>query len=280
MKLTNSIKSIAIGSFDGIHLAHQRLISQVEAVVVIEKNSATLTHGYKRVEYIKKPTFFYHLNIIKSLSAREFIEKLQIDFPKLNKIVVGYDFYFGFKKRGNTTLLKEIFGGEVIIIDEVKYNNISIHSCIIKSFISNGNILMANSLLNHNYKISGRVIKGQGLGKKELFPTINLKVQNYTLPKEGVYVSKTLIDNIWFNSITFLGHRVSTDGSYAIETHIIDRDIEFTKDEIEIEFIDFIRSNQKFTNLKELKEQIKRDIDLALEILNSNNKGFINIETK
>ena len=263
MQITNSMKSIAIGSFDGIHLAHQKLISQVEAVVVIEKNSATLTHGYKRVEYIKKPTFFYHFNIIKSLSAREFIEKLQIDFPKLEKIVVGYDFTFGFKKEGDTTLLRELFGGEVIIIDEVKYNNISIHSCTIREFILNGNISMANRLLNHNYKISGRVIKGQGLGKKELFPTINLKVQNYTLPKEGVYLSKTRIDNIWFNSISFLGDRVSTDGTYAIETHIIDIDIDYIKDNIEIEFIDFIRDNRKFNSLIDLKEQIKRDIDLA-----------------
>ncbi len=267
MKLTNSIKSIAIGSFDGIHLAHQRLISQVEAVVIIEKNSATLTHGYKRVEYIKKPTFFYHFYTIKSLLAREFIKKLNRDFPKLNKIVVGYDFTFGFKKEGDTTLLKKIFKGEVVVVDEVKYNNISIHSCTIREFILSGNISMANRLLNHNYKIFGRVIKGQGLGKRKLFPTINIKVQNYTLPKEGVYISKTLIDNIWFNSITFLGHRVSTDGTYAIETHIIDRDIEFTKEEIEIEFIDFIRDNRKFNSLKELKEQIRRDIDLALYYL-------------
>ncbi len=267
MKLTNSIKSIAIGSFDGIHLAHQKLISQVEAVVVIEKNSATLTHGYKRVEYIKKPTFFYHFFIIKSLSAREFIEKLKRDFPKLNKIVVGYDFAFGFKKEGDTALLKEIFEGEVVVVDEVKYNSISIHSCIIKEFILSGNIAMANRLLNHNYKISGRVIRGQGLGKRELFPTINLKVQNYTLPKEGVYASKTLIENIWFNSVSFLGHRVSTDGSYAIETHIIDRDIEFIGDEIEIEFIELIRDNRKFTNLRDLREQISRDIDMALKIV-------------
>ncbi len=263
MKLTNSIKSIAIGSFDGIHLAHKKLISQVEAVVVIEKNIATLTHGHKRVEYIKKPTFFYYLNIIKSLSAKEFIDKLKKDFPKLEKIVVGYDFYFGFKKKGDTALLKELFEGEVIIVDEIKYNNISIHSCIIREFISNGNISMANRLLNHNYKISGKVIKGQGLGKKELFPTINLKVEDYTLPKEGVYLSKTLIDDVWFNSISFLGHRVTTDGSYAIETHIIDRDIDFIKDKIEIEFIDFIRDNKKFSTLKELKKQIKKDIDLA-----------------
>ncbi len=268
MKLTNSITSVAIGSFDGIHLAHQKLISQVEAVIVIEKNSATITHGYKRVEYIKKPTFFYHLNTIKSLSAKEFIEKLKKDFPKLKKIVVGYDFAFGFKKRGNTTLLKKLFSGEVVVVNEIKYNNISIHSCIIREFILNGKISIANRLLNHNYKIYGRVVKGQGLGKKELFPTINLKVQNYTLPKEGVYISKTLINNRWLNSITFLGHRVSTDKSYAIETHIIDRNIEFTKDEIEIEFIDFIRDNRKFNTLKELKEQIRRDIDLALSILN------------
>ena len=178
MKLKNRIKSIAIGSFDGVHLAHQALIKQVEAVVIIEKNQATITHGYKRFEFIKKPCFFYHFEQVKSLLAKDFIERLKQDFPKLEKIVVGYDFAFGYKKEGDVTMLKRLFEKEVVVVSEQKYKGISIHSCTIREAILNGNISMANSLLNRNYKICGTVIKGQGLGKKELVPTINLNVQN------------------------------------------------------------------------------------------------------
>ncbi len=273
MKLKNRIKSIAIGSFDGVHLAHQTLIKQVEAVVIIEKNQATITHGYKRVEFINKPCFFYHFEIVKSLLAKDFIDRLKQDFPRLEKIVVGYDFAFGYKKEGDVAMLRELFEKEVVVVSELKYKGISIHSCTIRKAILEGNISLANSLLNRNYKICGKVIKGQGLGKKELVPTINLTVQNYILPKESVYATKTLIDNSRLDSISFLGHRVTTDGSFAIETHILNRDIDKVLEDIEIEFIDFIRSNRKFSSLNELKKQINIDIKNSIKKLNYFKKG-------
>jgi len=266
MKLKNSIKSIAIGSFDGIHIAHQKLISQSEAVVIIEKNCASLTTGYKRTEYIDKPSFFYHFDYIKSLSAKEFVARLKEDFPKLEKIVVGYDFAFGYKKEGNTTLLQKLFSGKVVIVDEIKYNGISVHSCTIRKYITQGDIKMVNLLLNHNYKIDGTVIRGQGLGKKELVPTLNLKVYNYLLPKSGVYATKTLIDNQWLPSVSFFGHRVTTDGSFAIETHIIDRDIGVVEGDISLEFLSYIRGNQKFESLVALKKQIEDDIESSRKL--------------
>jgi len=266
MKLKNSIKSIAIGSFDGIHIAHQKLISQSEAVVIIERNCASLTVGYRRSEYIDKPSFFYHFDYIKSLSANEFVARIREDFPKLEKIVVGYDFAFGYKKEGNTTLLQKLFDGEVVVVDEVKYNGISVHSRTIRKYIVQGDIDMANTLLNRNYKIDGKVIKGQGLGKKELVPTLNLKVYDYLLPKNGVYATKTLIDNQWLPSVSFLGHRVTTDGSFAIETHIIDRDIGAVEGDISLEFLSYIRGNRKFDGLVALKKQIKDDIESSQRV--------------
>ncbi|HIM94333.1 MAG TPA: bifunctional riboflavin kinase/FAD synthetase [Campylobacterales bacterium] len=260
MKLNNSIKSIAIGSFDGIHLGHKALINQAEVVVIIEKNISVMTAGYRRVAYIDKPCFFYHLDKIKSLSAKAFIDKLSIDFPQLEMIVVGYDFGFGHKKEGDTTLLQKLFHGEVMVIKEVKHKGVSVHSRSIKEFIKNGEIRLANELLNHNYRIDGEVISGQGLGKKELVPTLNLKVQNYLLPKEGVYATKTLINKTWLPSVSFFGHRVTTDGSFAVETHILDKDIGVIKGNIALEFIAFIRDNQKFEGLDALRVKIEEDI--------------------
>jgi len=260
MKFTNKIESITIGSFDGIHLAHKVLIEQADAVVVIERNGGYITSGYKRTIYLDKPCFFYHFDKIKYLSPEEFVKKLETDFPNLKKIVIGYDFFFGKGKKGDSRVLKEIFNGEVVIVDEVSIDGIPIHSRTIKSYLIDGNMEMANRLLGREYRIYGEIIKGQGLGAKELFPTLNLNIDEYQLPKSGVYSTRTKIEDIWYKSISFLGHRETTDGSYAVETHIIDRDIGELQGFISIEFNSFIRENRKFSSLEMLKKQIESDI--------------------
>ena len=269
MQLKNSIKSIAIGSFDGIHLGHKALIDQVEALVIIERNGGYLTPGYRRSFCVEQACFFYHLEQIKSLTAKEFVAKLKEDFPKLETIVVGYDFEFGYRKEGNTTLLKELFEGEVLVVKEVKFADISVHSRTIKASILEGNIELVNQLLDRSYVIYGNIISGQGLGKKELVPTLNLNIYDYALPKKGVYATRTKIDNEWLESVSFLGHRITTDGSYAIETHILNRDIGVVRGTIWLEFVDFIRSNRKFDGLEALKYQIKEDIEVANRLLMS-----------
>ncbi len=129
---------------------------------------------------------------------------------------------------------------------------------------------MANKLLGKEYKIYGQKIVGQGLGSKSFVPTINLKVDEFLLPNEGVYITKTILDEHEFNSITFLGHRLTTDGSYAVETHILDQDIENKDYTIQIKFCEKIRDNKKFDSFEELKNQILNDIT-------STKNYFINI---
>ncbi|CAA6807301.1 MAG: Riboflavin kinase (EC / FMN adenylyltransferase (EC [uncultured Sulfurovum sp.] len=256
----NNIKSIAIGSFDGIHIGHKALISQVEAVVIIERNGGYLTPGYKRSFFVEQPCFFYHFEHIKALRAKEFVAKLKTDFPELEKIVVGYDFSFGYKKEGCTQMLQELFDGEVCIIEEVKSEDISVHSRIIKSEVLNGDIALVNQLLGRVYAIDGQVVSGQGLGKEKLVATLNLNARDYTLPKDGVYVTKTKVGDKWLKSVSFIGFRVTTDGSFAIETHVIDRDIGVLKGKVWVEFVAFIRENRKFDGLEALKKQINLDI--------------------
>ncbi|MCF6206231.1 MAG: bifunctional riboflavin kinase/FAD synthetase [Sulfurovum sp.] len=268
MKINNSIKSIAIGSFDGIHIAHQALIERAEAVVVIERNGGYLTPGYKRTLYTDNPCYFYHFDKIRRLSPEAFVAKLETDFPHLEKIVVGYDFSFGKARAGNTKLLTELFEKEVEIVPEICYEKIPVHSRTIKAYLQEGEVEMANRLLGRNYRIDGTVIRGQGLGAKELVPTLNLKVRNYQLPKEGVYATKTLIEGQWLESVSFVGHRVTTDGSFAVETHIIDRTITYTSfEEIWVAFHALIRPNQKFNSLDALRIQIVKDIKTAATLL-------------
>ncbi|KAB7885565.1 bifunctional riboflavin kinase/FAD synthetase [Poseidonibacter ostreae] len=264
----NTITSLAIGGFDGMHSAHQELFKQLDsngAILSIESGYATLTPKKYRQEYSKYPIYYYVLDEIKHLAGNKFIELLKKEYPKLKKIVVGFDFCFG-KNRGYCIQeLKDIFEGNVIVIEEYKIDNIPVHSRTIREYISNGDLKTANKLLNKEYKIYGTQIKGQGLGAKSFVPTINLNVEYFLLPQAGVYISKTILNDIEYNSITFLGHRVTTDGSYAIETHIFDENIINDNYEIQIKFFKKLRDNKKFDSFEELKEQILFDIKEAKE---------------
>jgi len=267
LKVQNSIKSIAIGSFDGIHVAHQALIARAEAVVVIERNGGYLTPGYKRTWYVDKPVCFYHFEKIKDLSPQAFVEKLEADFPALEKIVVGYDFSFGKGREGSVEVLEALFSKEVEVVSEVTVDSVSVHSRTIRNYLKEGDVMMANRLLGRAYSIDGEVVAGQGLGREKLVPTLNLKVMHYQLPKEGVYVTTTQIGERLYDSVTFLGHRATTDGSFAVESYVIDEDIGKVTGRIFISFLSFVRPNRKFDSLEALKIQIMNDIETAKGIL-------------
>ena len=269
-----TITSIAIGGFDGMHMAHQTLFSNLTkngAIVVIETGYANLTPKTAREEFSSFPVYYYDLQSIKHFDAQTFIALLKEEFPHIRKIVVGFDFCFGENRKYSINDLKSLFSGEVVVINEVSINDIAVHSRVIREFITEGDINTANTLLGRKYKIKGYQIKGQGLGSKEFVPTINLKVENYLLPNEGVYATKTLLNGNSYFSITFLGHRVSTDGSYAVETHILNQTIHEHKKDVEIKFFKKIRGNQKFDSFETLKKQIDLDILLVQNYFNITN---------
>jgi riboflavin kinase/FMN adenylyltransferase len=261
LTIVNPITSIAIGSFDGIHLAHRALIDQAEAVVVIERGSGYLTPGYKRSWYTTKPLFFYHLETIRHWDAAAFLSRLRCDFPHLKTIVVGYDFGFGKGREGDAAHLEQTFDGEVVVIEEVMLEGVSIHSHVIRDRLRHGKIAQANAMLGRAHRIDGEVIRGQGIGARELVPTLNLHVRDYQLPAEGVYATRTCIAKQWYPSVSFLGHRVTTDGTFAVETHVIDRDIGAVTGRVSIEFVAYIRPNQRFDGLGTLRKQIEQDIE-------------------
>ncbi len=263
LKNKSIITSISIGGFDGMHKAHQELFKNLDStggILVIDGGYATLTPKSIRQEYTPLPIFYYPLQEIKHLNAEEFIAYLTNDFPKLNKIIVGYDFCFGTNRKYSIKDLKKLFKHEVKVVDEVSINNISVHSRIIRDYLKQGDIITSNLLLGKNYKIRGTHIKGQGLGSKSFVPTINLKVDEYLLPNEGVYITKTTVNMIEYPSVSFLGHRVSTDNTYAVETHILTSYTPKNVEKIDISFMDKIRNNEKFDTFEELKTQILLDI--------------------
>lgn len=251
-----------------MHLAHQMLFNKLDdngGVIVIQTDYANITPFRYRQKHTKYPIYFYPLENIKHLTGKQFIKLLKEEFPCLEKIVVGYDFHFGNKAAYNSQNLIELFDGKVEIVDEYKIDNIAVHSRVIRSYLRDGNIKFANKLLGYNYQLTGLNIKGQGLGTKQFVPTININVTDFLIPQEGIYVTRTKLGKTIYNSVTFIGHRVTTDGKFAVETHILDKyfDQEVPKN-IDIVFIEKVRNNIKFEKFEDLKNQINHDIQYCL----------------
>ncbi|WP_024955352.1 bifunctional riboflavin kinase/FAD synthetase [Sulfurospirillum arcachonense] len=268
--IKDKIDTIAIGSFDGIHLGHMQLINRLGengALLVIDKDHSNLTPGLKRTEYSKVPCMFYHFLKVKNLSGEEFIQIIKKEFSNLKKIIVGYDFQFGRKRSCTANDLLTLYDGEIEIVEEFFYKGVSVHSSIIRELLTTKKVDEANVFFGREYSVCGKVVKGQGLGKKELFPTINIKIQDYLLPSDGVYASRTKVGEKIYDSVSFIGNRVSTDGNFSIETHILDKNI-VVEDEIEIYFVKYLRENKKFDDLSILKKQIEIDINSARSVLN------------
>lgn len=266
------VDAIAIGGFDGMHAGHQRLFAELGdngAIVVIETGYANLTPGREREHFTHYPIVYYPLDDIRNLDGAAFIGKLQREFPLLQKIVVGYDFHFGKDRQCSHADIGELFSGSVVVVDEVKVNNDSVHSHKIRAKLQLGDLKGANAFLGHNYTLRGNVVKGQGLGKTDLVPTINIVTDGFLLPPEGVYATLTQIDGEehYHPSVCFIGHRITTDGSFAIETHIIGEQIP-PCGHAAISFVSYIRPNQRFDTLEALKAVIADDIRKAVMELN------------
>lgn len=259
--------AIAIGGFDGMHIGHQNLFNALGehgTIVVIETGYANLTPKKERENFSHYPIMYMELDDIRHFDGAEFVAFLKETFPKLEKIVVGYDFHFGKNRKYNFDDLKTLFDGEVLVIDEVTHNGDSVHSHKIRAKLQIGDIKGANAFLGHNYTIRGKHVSGQGIGKKELVATINIEANGFLPPKEGVYVTLTRIDEEehYHPSVSFVGHRMTTDGLFAIESHILDGEVN-CQESASISFVDFIRNNEKFETLEELKVAIKKDIAIA-----------------
>lgn len=313
----DEIYSLAIGRFDGLHLGHGAIFEHLgerSAVLIIENHHANLTPN--RAKFAKIPLFFYEFKEIRALCVEDFIAKLRADFANLKQIVVGADFRFGRDRSGGVDELRASFGGEVCVVDEYKISGVAVHSAKIREFLSAGEIEKANKFLGRNYEICGQIVRGAGLGKRELFATINADINGYFLPKNGVYATFVRIlgknlgvsvftparknfddksgENLdkfsqisggnfgWFWGATFIGNRLSVDGKFAIETHVLADEsgrkinADFWQNlgdivglNLEIRFVKFIRENIKFSNLSALKAQISRDFDEIKAVLQS-----------
>ncbi len=249
-----------------MHLGHQALFARLDkrgAIVVVEHFRATLTPHIYRARYTDYPLSFHDFDKIRDETPDAFVARLKREFPALERIVIGEDFRFGSGRSGDPEAMRRLFDGEVEVVPEVSHAGRPVHSRFIRDAIRSGDIETANDLLGHAYEIWGSVVTGQGIGAKELVPTINLEVSRFLLPKEGVYATTTCIGSAEYPSVTFLGHRATTDGDWAVETHLVDAKVADVRGKVCIRWHRFLRENRKFESFESLKSQIQRDIRQA-----------------
>ena len=283
---------IAIGNFDGLHLGHQKVIKEAkqkakknrvpfgvmtfEPVPVMFFNKKIKNHRINSLEQKKTQLKKFKLDfliIIKfnksfsSLSAEEFINKIIFKKTKCKYLYVSKNFKFGFKRQGNIKTLKKFekkYQFQNIVTKPYKKGNQTISSTFLRNKIRLGKFSEVNKLLNRNWSINGKVIKGRKRGRKIGFPTCNLKLSDYVVPKLGVYAVKVKSNNFYKNGIANIGYRPTFNGQHLLlETNIFGINKNLYNKVISIRFKKFIRPEKKFKNLKHLKKQIKVDIKQA-----------------
>ena len=288
---------ITTGSFDGVHVGHAKIISQlINEAARIGGTPVLITfypHPKQIVQIKDKPLYVlntpeekYELlqkmgieNIVvvpfdkqfSELTAKKYIEDFLVKkfFPSL--IVVGYDHRFGNNREGDFELLKHEGSSnsyEVIEIPEHILKDITISSTKIRNSLTTGDIETAAAYLGYQYFFSGKVIEGNKLGRTIGYPTANLLIENENklVPSNGVYAVNILLKNKIFKGMMNIGMRPTVNGKMrTIEVNIFDFDEDIYGQELKITFKKFLRSEIKFEGLDELKSQLSADKAIAMK---------------
>ena len=287
-KHQNSV--VAIGNFDGIHLGHQKVLNRARqkakknrlpfGVITFEpmpvmffnkkiKNHRINSLLQKKTQLKKlKLDFLIIINFNKKfskLSAEQFIKRIIFKKVKCKFLYVSNNFKFGFKRKGNIQTLRKYsnsYNFKTMITHPLTKTAKVISSTIIRKKISQGKIYEVNKLLNRNWCIQGKVIKGHRRGRTIGFPTCNINISDYAMPKLGVYGVKVNNAKFQRKGIANIGYRPTFNGqNLLLEVNIFGINKNLYNKVINVNFIKFIRSEKKFKDVEQLKKQIKVDIN-------------------
>ena len=266
--------SCAIGNFDGLHQGHRKLIENSfvagykRLVITFEKldnKNGYLTKTNQRIKLIEEMGVDYLIilpfRIIKNVFFNEFIVMLKQ--LKVKFISCGIDFRFGYKREGDIIDLKKNF--KINVLDDYLKNGVRISTSLIKDFIADGMIEEANELLTTPYTIIGEVIHGNKIGRKLGFATANIDYDEYILPKNGVYFTIATVRGTRYLSMTNIGYNPTLNQQEAkrLEVHILDFEDDIYGEEIEVEFIKYLREERQFESKEELISSLEETINIC-----------------
>ena len=292
---------VTIGTFDGVHLGHRKVIRRLQElahkvkgetviftfyphprlVLSEENNGLRLINTLEEKKVLLEAAGIDHLVIypftkeFSKLSYVEFVEQILVKQLGMKYLVVGYDHRFGHNREGKYEDLK-VFADQLNFKierqDVLNMDKINVSSTKVRKAISEGDIKTANKYLGYRFFIKGDVIDGKKLGHKIGFPTANIDPQeSYKLvPKDGVYAIKINVDDKRYLGMLNIGVRPTVNNQLdnrSIEVHILDFDQDIYYRNITIHFYQRIRNEQFFNSIDELKAQLSKDKDAVLELL-------------
>jgi len=290
---------LTVGTFDGVHQGHKAILQEVvqhakevngESVLLTfdphprkllfpDQPLGIITPLQQKLQLITDAGI-EHVVVIpftkefSELSAQEYIENFMVDFFHPHSVVIGYDHRFGHDRKGNIELLREYapkYNYEVIEIPVQLIDEATVSSTKIRAAISLGSIEEAAHMLGRNYSIAGTVIGGKKLGKTIGYPTANISLndKDQLIPSIGIYAVRVVWNSHKYDGMLSIGHNptVSDKKELHIEVNIFDFDAEIYDETIEIEFVSYMRDEEKFDSIEELKKQLGMDKEKALELL-------------
>lgn len=289
---------VTIGTFDGVHIGHQKVLKKL--VKSAKKNNATpilLTFfphprmvlqkevGIKLINTINERIQLLEKTGIDTLviypfdeefanqTALNFVRNILVNKLNISKLFIGYDHRFGKNREGDFEHLKEYgytYNFSVKEISKLDINNIGVSSTKIRNAIENGEIIKANQYLGYYFMLTGDVVEGRNLGEKIGFPTANLNIKETykLLPKTGAYIVKSNIDNKSVYGMMNIGYRPTLKGKHqTIEIHFFNFNKNLYGKKIQVEVLKFLREEQKFESVQNLRKQLTTDKQNSLQYI-------------
>ena len=293
---------MTIGTFDGVHIGHQKIINQLnEEAEKINGESVLFTfyphprmvlypesHGIKLIQTqeeklaklekmgLKNCIVFPFTFEFSRMTALEFVRDFLVNQLHVKKLVIGYDHQFGKNREGSLQFLKDIcdtYEFEVIEIPAQDIDEVNVSSTKIREAILAGNIEKANEYLGDTFELSGTVVKGNQLGRTIGYPTANIVLNSdlKLIPGNGVYAVRVNVRGAWFDGMMNIGTRptVVSNGGRTIEVNIFDFEETIYDETVTVQFLSKWRDEQKFNGLEELKNQLKIDEETIRTVLSA-----------
>lgn len=290
--------SVAMGMFDGVHIGHQRLISQavreasatgtLSVVITFEPHPQSIVQPDRVPLRIQTPE--HRLRTLKDLgvgavlvhpftpefsrvSGEDYLRKLAADAAPLRSLCVGLGFHFGHERSGDTALMEHLgreLGFSVTVIPPVMVDGEPVSSSRVRQRLRIGDFATVESLLGRPYRLESTVIHGDQLGRRIGFPTANLQVEGLELPPHGVYAVHVGWRGKQLPGVLNLGRRPTLnqpEPTLRLEVHLLDFDENLYGETLSIRWVKKLRDEQRFPDLSSLKAQIQQDATDAREAL-------------
>lgn len=290
---------VTIGTFDGVHLGHRKIISRIkelaeacdgETVILTffphprmilhpEDDSIKLINTISEKALLLEQLGVDHLIItpfsrdFSNQSPEDYIRDILVNKIGTKKIVIGYDHRFGKDRRGgldDLLRLSPVYGFEVIEIPEQDINDVAVSSTRIREALLAADIDLANTFLGYPFFLTGKVVRGDQIGRQIGYPTANIQIEEkYKLiPADGIFAVKVQYSNQEYKGMAYIGSRPTINGmSRNIEVNLFNFNKEIYNETICMSFYHYVRGDIRFNGLDELKAQIARDKEDVLRLM-------------